>query len=290
MTSLPIAPAKINLFLHVGSARVDGYHAIESLIAFADCGDDLQFVPGGSVFSIRVNGPYARDSGDPQKNLVLTAAHALKKRVPGIGGGEFLLTKNLPAGAGLGGGSSDAAAALRLIAEDNQLDLSDPAVLEAARETSADVAVCLERKARLITGIGEVLSAPVAIPPLHAVLVWPGVPASTPAVYRAFDAAEIKRSTAFGIRPNDVPLERGAFLEFLKKQNNDLTRSAWQVTPRVAEADAVLRAIDRTQLIRMSGSGSAVFAIYESQADAETGAKAIRERYPDWWIVATTLR
>jgi 4-diphosphocytidyl-2-C-methyl-D-erythritol kinase len=290
MTPLPAAPAKINLFLHVGSVRADGYHAIESLVAFADYGDGLQFVPGGTVFSIRVSGAYAEAAGDPKKNLVLKAALALKKRVPGIGGGEFLLTKNLPAGAGLGGGSSDAAAALRLIAETNAFDVSDPAILEAARETGADVAVCLDRKARLISGIGEVLSEPIAIPPLHAVLIWPNSPASTPAVYRAFDAAEIDRSTAFGIHPNDVPLERDAFLEFLKKQNNDLARAAWQVAPHVAEAEATLRAVDRTQLIRMSGSGSAVFAIYASASDAETEAGAVRARYPDWWVVATTLR
>jgi 4-diphosphocytidyl-2-C-methyl-D-erythritol kinase len=284
------ATAKINLFLHVGSARADGYHPIESLVAFADCGDELRFSPGGNAFSINVTGPYAKHAGEHENNLVLKAARALKKRAPEIGGGEFSLTKNLPAGAGLGGGSSDAAAALRLIAEQNSLALNNPLLLEAARETGADVPVCLEGKARLISGIGEILSAIIAIPALPAVLVWPNFPASTPAVYRAFDDAEVKRSTPFGVRASDIPGERRAFLEFLKRQNNDLTRAAWQVTPHVAEAESVLRAVDRTLLIRMSGSGSAVFAVYESQSDAETEAEKIRARYPDWWVVATTLR
>jgi 4-diphosphocytidyl-2-C-methyl-D-erythritol kinase len=288
--SPPAAPAKINLFLHVGSARADGYHPIESLIAFAACGDDLQFVPGGGAFSIRVAGPYASAAGAPDNNLVLKAARALKKRIPAIAGGEFLLTKNLPAGAGLGGGSSDAAAALRLIADENRIALNDSALLEAARETGADVAVCIARKARLISGIGEILSEPVPIPALPAVLVWPGAPASTPAVYRAFDEAEMKRSTSFGLRPGDVPLERGAFIEFLKRQNNDLTRAAWRATPHIAEAEAALRAVDRTRLIRMSGSGSAVFAIYENETDAQTEADAVRAKYPDWWVRAATLR
>jgi hypothetical protein len=125
MPSRPSAPAKINLFLHVGSARADGYHPIESLVAFADCGDDLQFSPGGDAFSIQVSGPFANAAGDPEQNLVLKAARALKKKLPGIGGGKFSLTKNLPAGAGLGGGSSDAAAALRLIAKENSVALND---------------------------------------------------------------------------------------------------------------------------------------------------------------------
>ena len=289
MNSTPIAPAKINLFLHVGSARADGYHPIESLVAFADTGDDLRFTPGGDAFSLRVNGPYAEASGEPAHNLVLKAANLFAKKNPGIPFGEFSLTKNLPAGAGLGGGSSDAAAALRILAEYKGIGVTGQAVLAAAHETSADVAVCLVRKARLISGIGEILSEPVSIPALSAVLVWPNSPASTPAVYRAFDTAEVKRSTAFGIHPNDIPREPDAFLEFLKKQNNDLTRAAWRITPHVAEADAVLRAVDRTILIRMSGSGSAIFALYESIEIAEVEAAAVRARYPEWWVIATTL-
>lgn len=289
--AVPIpAPAKVNLFLHVGSRRADGYHLIESLVAFADIGDDLRFVPGGNGFSIRVDGRFAKDAGAPEKNLVLKAANTLLRKLSGIGGGEFLLTKNLPAGAGLGGGSSDAAAALRMLAKENRLAPDHPAVLEAARETGADVAVCLEGEARLITGIGDILSVPVSIPALPAVLVWPGAPASTPEVYRAFDEAEMNRSTPFGIRREDIPAERDTFIDFLKKQSNDLTRAAWRVTPYVAEADAVLRAVDRTLMIRMSGSGSAVFALYASLDEAEAEAKAVRDRYPGWWVKATTLR
>jgi len=287
--STPTAPAKINLFLHVGSPRADGYHPIESLVAFASCGDDLRFTRGGDAFTIEVDGPFAIAAGDPGSNLVLKAASALKRKVPGIGGGAFQLTKNLPAGAGLGGGSSDAAAALRLLAHDNDLATDDPTLREAARETGADVLVCLDRKARLVSGIGDVLSEPIVLPCLHAVLVWPASAASTPAVYRAFDEAEIKRSTAFGIRTDDIPRERDSLLRFIARQSNDLTRAAWHVTPRVAEADAALRAIDRAILVRMSGSGSTVFAIYETMDIAEQEAVAVRAKYPDWWVKAVTL-
>lgn len=290
MNSPPIAPAKINLFLHVGSARADGYHPIESLVAFANTGDDLRFTPGGDAFSIRVTGAYAEASGRPEDNLVLMAANLFAKKKPGVPFGAFSLTKNLPAGAGLGGGSSDAAAALRTLAEYKGLDASDPAVLAAARETGADVAVCVERKARLISGIGEILSEPVQIPALPVLLVYPDAPAATPSVYRAFDEAEMKRSTEFGIRARDIPVEPNAFLEFLMKQNNDLTRAAWRVTPHVAEADATLRANDHALLVRMSGSGSAVFAIHKTAKAAEAEAEIIRAKYPNWWVVATTLR
>lgn len=285
----PTAPAKINLFLHVGSARADGYHLIESLVAFADCGDELRFTPGGSAYSISVAGPFAEAAGEPAHNLVIKAAETLKRKLPTARSGAFVLTKNLPAGAGLGGGSSDAAAALRLIATESGIALDDPLLLQAARETGADVLVCLQRKARLVSGTGEILSEPIAIPALDAVLVWPNAPASTPAVYRAFDDAEIRRSTEFGIRTGDVPREPRAFLEFLARQNNDLTRAAWHVVPHIAEVDAALRAVDHVRLIRMSGSGSTVFGIYDSKQDAEAEAAAIRAKYPDWWVKATTL-
>ncbi len=286
---LPAAPAKINLFLHVGSARADGYHPIESLAAFADIGDDLQFEPGGDAFSIQVRGPYAEDAGEPANNLVLKAAHALRRRIAIVGGGAFRLTKNLPAGAGLGGGSSDAAAALRLLAEASGIAADNPALLEAAKETGADVAVCLERKARLVSGIGDVLSEPVAIPELDAVLVWPGVPASTPAVYRAFDGMKAP-STPPGVRASEVSRERAAFIRFLHNQTNDLTSAAWSVTPEIAEADAALRNTDHALLIRMSGSGSTVFALHETMERAEAEAAAIRAQYPRWWVQTAKLR
>jgi 4-diphosphocytidyl-2-C-methyl-D-erythritol kinase len=289
MPPVSTAPAKVNLFLHAGSARADGYHPLESLVAFADCGDALAFVPGTDGFSITVDGRFAEAAGDDDQNLVLRAARALRERVPAIRGGVFQLTKNIPAGAGLGGGSSDAAAALRLIAEASGLPVSDENVIAAARETGADVCVCLERKARLISGIGEILSGPVAISPLPAVIVWPGVPSSTPAVYRAFDEDGGPHG-AFGTEPEHVPRYRAELLRFLAAKTNDLTHAAWRVTPEIAEADAALRAMDHARLVRMSGSGSAVFAIHETGAEAEAEAQAIRTRYPQWWAVATMLR
>src|SRR4051794_31128949 len=147
------APAKINLTLHVLGRRADGYHQLESLVAFAGIGDDLQLVPA-SRLSLQVAGPTAALAGSDADNLVLKAAHLLAERVTGLRTGAFHLTKRLPVAAGIGGGSSDAAAALRLLARLNDLPLSHPALQDAARLTGADVPVCLEPKARMMRGIG----------------------------------------------------------------------------------------------------------------------------------------
>lgn len=289
MPPLPTAPAKVNLFLHVGSARADGYHPLESLVAFAEHGDALTLANGAEDFTLRIDGPFAKAAGEADQNLVHRAARALRERIPGLRGGTFHLTKNLPAGAGLGGGSADAAAALRLLAQANDIDLDDPRVRAAAEATGADVPVCLARTARMIAGIGEILSEPVPIPALAAVLVWPGAPAVTSEVYRGFDA-DAAASALPGLDAEDVPLEREAFLEFLARQRNDLTNAAWRVTPSIAEADAALRTSDHALVVRMSGSGSAVFAIYENEAHAQEGAEVVKARYPQWWVQATTLR
>jgi 4-diphosphocytidyl-2-C-methyl-D-erythritol kinase len=169
------APAKINLSLHIVRRREDGYHDLESLVAFAGSGDLLVLRPSREL-SLETTGPTAAaaaaGAGD---NLVLRAARALAERVPGLTLGAFHLTKRLPVAAGIGGGSSDAAAALRLLAQANDLALEDPRVFEAAHATGADVPVCLDPRARMMRGIGERLGPPIQLPPLAAVLVNPGI-------------------------------------------------------------------------------------------------------------------
>jgi 4-diphosphocytidyl-2-C-methyl-D-erythritol kinase len=181
------APAKINLTLHVLGRRADGYHEIESLVAFADIGDRLTFVPGDTL-ELEVGGPSAEAAGEGEDNLVLKAARALAEGVDGLRTGRFVLDKQLPVAAGLGGGSSDAAAALRLLARHNNLPLNDPRLHAAARATGADVPVCLDPKARMMRGIGEILSGPIALPELPAVLVNPGVAVPTKDVFAALAA------------------------------------------------------------------------------------------------------
>jgi 4-diphosphocytidyl-2-C-methyl-D-erythritol kinase len=173
------APAKVNLTLHVLGRRLDGYHELESLVAFAGICDHLLLEPGSDL-TLDVDGPLAAGAGLPDDNLVLRAARALAERVPGLGMGRFHLTKRLPAAAGIGGGSSDAAAALRLLARLNDLAIDHPAVVDAARATGADVPVCLDPRARTMQGAGERIGEPLNLPPLFAVLVNPGVAVPTP--------------------------------------------------------------------------------------------------------------
>ncbi len=182
------APAKINLTLRVVRRRDDGYHDIESLVAFADFGDTLS-LSRGQELTLTVRGPSAAAAGEGADNLVLKAARALAERVPGLVLGAFELEKNLPAAAGLGGGSADAGAALRLLAQANGLARDDPRLYAAARATGADVPVCLDAQARVMRGIGDLLSAPLSLPPLPVVLVNPGVALSTKAVFAGWRPA-----------------------------------------------------------------------------------------------------
>ncbi len=178
------APAKVNLTLRVVGRRADGYHDLESLVVFAGVGDRLAFAPARAL-DLKVRGPTAGAAGNLSDNLVFKAARALADRVPGLKLGRFELSKRLPVAAGLGGGSADAAAALRLLARANRLTLDDPRLIQAARATGADVPVCLDPRPRVMRGIGDVLSAPLDLPRLPAVLVNPGVAVPTKDVFAA---------------------------------------------------------------------------------------------------------
>ena len=191
------APAKVNLTLRVLGRRADGYHDIESLAAFADVGDRLALTPGEAL-TLTVVGPNAAQTGAEADNLVTKAARALAARIPDFCAGAFRLQKNLPVAAGLGGGSADAAAALRLLAKANKLASDDPRLRDAARATGADVPVCLDPRARLMRGIGEILSAPLPLPRLHALLVNPGVAVPTKLVFSGWRPSARQRSKRSG--------------------------------------------------------------------------------------------
>jgi 4-diphosphocytidyl-2-C-methyl-D-erythritol kinase len=283
-----LAPAKINLTLRVGTRRADDYHEIESIVAFADIGDALSLVPGREL-ALEVEGPAAEAAGPNKDNLVLKAARTLAGKIKKLKTGRFQLTKNLPAGAGLGGGSADAAAALRLLAKANGLRPNDPRLLEAATETGADVPVCLEGKARLVSGIGEILSKPLKVPVLPAVIVYPGVPVPTPFVFRAFDA-QGDEPAELGVDTKKIPLTKKKFLDFVLRHSNDLAKPARSITPLIAGAEELIDEIGDAVMIRMTGSGSAVFGIYETKSMAEQSAELMREERPHWWIKTTTLR
>jgi 4-diphosphocytidyl-2-C-methyl-D-erythritol kinase len=280
--------AKINLTLRVVGRRTDGYHELESLVCFARAGDRLM-LRAGAPLGLDVMGPLASAAGPRDQNLVLKAARALADRIDGLKLGHFTLLKRLPAGAGLGGGSADAAAALRLLAAANQLALNDPRLLSAALATGADVPVCLEQRPRMMRGIGELLSAPFDLPPLPAVMVFPGAPLATSAVFAAFRATGDAAAPASRIpeSQNDA-VAASALVEWLERERNDLEAAAISRLPAVADALSALRAQPGCRLARMSGSGSACFAIFPSRRSARTAARALAAR-KDWWVEATTF-
>jgi 4-diphosphocytidyl-2-C-methyl-D-erythritol kinase len=288
---LDSAPAKVNLTLRVLGRRADGYHDIESLVMFADVGDRLTLTPGNDL-RLSVVGPSAAQSGAEADNLVLKAAHALADCIRGLRAGAFRLEKNLPVAAGLGGGSADAAAALRLLARANGLTPDDPRIAEAARATGADVPVCLDPRARVMRGIGDILSAPLSLPRLPAILVNPGVAVATKLVFAGWrPSANPVRASAvaadFASSANSVTERQ--LLPWLAREGNDLEAPAMALAPAIADVLAALRAVPGCHLVRMSGSGATCFALFSSAAEAAAAGKVLRARFPDWWISETLL-
>lgn len=287
------ARAKVNLTLRVVGRRVDGYHDLESVVAFADCADRLT-LKFGTELHLTATGPRANDCGEPSDNLVLKAARLLGERVDDLEAGEFILDKLLPVAAGIGGGSADAAAALRLLARANKLALDDPRVIEVARLTGADVPVCLSSRACVMTGVGETL-LPLTLPKMPCVLVNPCVAVATRDVFAALGL----RHGQLLVGATDVILydpvwpEAGAsvdaWIEALAGVGNDLEKPATRIQPVIGEVLAALGAADGVRLARMSGSGATCFAIFNDDADAQRAARTIQLEHPAWWVHAGAL-
>jgi 4-diphosphocytidyl-2-C-methyl-D-erythritol kinase len=286
------ARAKVNLTLRVIGRRIDGYHDLESVVAFADCADTLTLEPGGEL-ALTVSGPRGGDCGEIEGNLVLKAARQLAGRVEGLRAGRFHLDKHLPAAAGIGGGSADAAAALRLLARLNELPLDDRRVAEAARATGADVPVCLMSRGCVMTGVGDSL-LPVMLPQMPCVLVNPMHAVATRDV---FDRLGLKPgSLRVGVTdlltsiawPKDGA-PPGEWIKVLVAGHNDLEAPALAIEPVIGSVMERLRAADGLSCARMSGSGATCFALFESDQAAHAAAAAIRQAQPGWWVHAGAL-
>ncbi|MHB2166955.1 4-(cytidine 5'-diphospho)-2-C-methyl-D-erythritol kinase [Alsobacter sp. R-9] len=277
------APAKVNLTLHVLGRRNDGFHDLLSLVAFAGVGDGLVLEAGRSL-AVKVEGPTAAQAGPDDDNLVLRAAHHLAALVPGLVAGRFRLTKRLPVAAGLGGGSSDAAAALRLLARANGLPPDDPRLAEAARRTGSDVPVCLAPRARVMAGTGHEVGPPVPLDPLFALLVNPRVAVPTPAVFRGLALAPGQAGPSAGFTAPSDPTA------WANEGRNDLEPPAIATAPAVADVLLALRGLPGCRLARMSGSGATCFALFPDCHAAARAARALRALHPDWWISPTVLR
>jgi len=281
-----LAPAKVNLLLHVGPIQPDGYHPLVSLVAFADVGDRVT-VSRSDRLSLAISGPFADGLQDDGDNLVLRVLRALG-RATGQGDPPLRveLDKRLPIAAGLGGGSSDAAAALRLADRLLGLDLGSDRLEAIASEIGADGPMCVRARTVWAEGRGDVLSDACGWPSLDAVLVNPGLPSPTGAVYRAYDQAP---------RQADPPvaLAQGADLsrriDWLSAARNDLQSPAVAREPGIGEALRALEAASGVALVRMSGSGSTVFGLFRNSDDAREAARDLASRQPGWWVRACRL-
>lgn len=286
------ARAKVNLTLRVIGRRVDGYHDLESVVAFADCADRLTLVPGGEL-GLTTSGPMAEACGDTSDNLVLKAAQLLAAQIPDLRLGHFTLEKVLPVAAGIGGGSADAAAALRLLAKLNGLAIDDARIRAVALRTGADVPVCLVSQACDMTGVGEQLM-PLSLPKLPCVLVNPRIPVATKDVFAALGVrpGELLVGATEIIRAPSWP-EAGAsveeWVEALAASSNDLETPATKIQPVVGEVISALSGSNGAWLSRMSGSGATCFAIFENTAEAGRAADQIRRAKPLWWVHAGVL-
>lgn len=282
------ARAKINLTLHIRGRFDNGYHDLESLVAFADLGDDVSLVAGNRL-SLSISGPEAGGLAVLSDNHVLKAAEALRAQKPDLRMGHFHLVKRLPIASGMGGGSADAAAALRLLSKLNHIALDDIRVMDAARATGADVPVCLSSQARMMRGIGDDLDQPFALPPLFAVLVNPRVATSTPDVFKAIG---LQAGAQNKNKPHEPVPEFGSSDQtraFLAAHRNDMEDAAIRLVPDIAKAKAACLATDPL-FVRMSGSGATVFALYSDCRASAYAAKAIRQAHPRWWVRQTRIR
>ena len=269
-----LAPAKINLFLHVGAVDADGYHPLSSLVAFADVGDQVSVEPADSL-SLDVTGPFGEALGAAPDNLILRALRRLGE-VAGTGELKLKVTldKRLPIAAGLGGGSSDAGAALKLARQALSLDIDDAALEAVAGVVGADGPMCLRLRTAWAEGRGDVLIDEPRLPALPAVLFNPGVPSPTGAVYQAYDAGPV-RTADRPAPPQDWSV--AAVIDWLSVQRNDLQPPALALTPAIADALAVVAATPQ------------VFGLYPTDAAAQAAARTLAAAHPHALVTATRL-
>jgi len=278
------APAKVNLFLHVGGPDDEGYHPISSLMVFADVGDAVA-LQGSEALAFETTGPFGSEIPAGDDNLVMRAVAAFRARVAmPLPPFRLILDKRLPIAAGLGGGSSDAGAALRLLRDALAPTLPDEDLEQVAGSLGADGAVCLWGRPALAEGRGEQLSAAPDLPPLHAVLVNPLVPSPTGAVYRAYDAAVAAEGEARPWMPEAFESAEEVAAWLAMATRNDLEAPAVRLEPLIGQVLETLRDEPEVLLARMSGSGATCFALCAGDFEAEGLAERLQTLRPDWWV------
>lgn len=272
------APAKVNLYLRVVGRRADGYHLLDSLVAFPAVGDGIEVEPSGGL-SLTLSGPFAADVPDGDDNLVLRAARLLAEAAGVPARAHIRLIKRLPVASGIGGGSADAAATLLALARLWRLDPDVVDLSALALRLGADVPMCLAGRPVFVGGIGEEIAPAPPLPAFALLLANPGVAVATPAVF-----AGRRGGFSMPCRFQEAPADAAALAALLASAGNDLTEAALAVAPEIREVLAALAAQPGALLCRMSGSGATCFALFAEDAQAEAARSALAARYPDWWL------
>lgn len=281
-----LAPAKINLDLRITGRRDDGYHLLDSMVAFAEMGDEVEAFSSDQL-DLEIDGPFAHELGNKDENLVIKAANILCELAGAKPAISFVLTKNLPVASGIGGGSSNAAAALKLTNEILQLGFNQAQLEQVALQIGADVPVCLDNTVTHMQGIGDNLT-PIETNICHpALLVNPGVSVSTAQIFSEFHHKKRKFSMARSLDPNHInwPL----MLDHLKLSTNDLQLSACSLNHEIKEVLKALSDLEGSILNRMSGSGATCFALFEDNELCLSAAEKLSKQYKNWWVKATFL-
>ncbi|GAA0556364.1 4-(cytidine 5'-diphospho)-2-C-methyl-D-erythritol kinase [Rhizomicrobium electricum] len=276
------APAKINLFLHVGDKRADGFHALQSLVAFTEAGDDLAFAPDDAL-TLAIDGPFGAELSAGDDNLVVKAARVFEPALGAAKGAHITLTKNLPVASGIGGGSADCAATLRGLNALWGLGLDTAALQEIGASLGSDVPVCITCQPQWMEGRGEILTELPALPDLAVVLVNPGVGVPTGKV---FGALKERRGVGLPLPPKFASADD--LVAYLKDTANDLEAPARVIAPVIGDVLDFI-AGQGALLSRMSGSGATCFGLFENGTHAARAAEAIRAAHPGWWAVASRL-
>lgn len=282
------APAKINLYLHVGPVRDDGLHELASLFVFAEDGDRITAAPSGDL-SLEVTGPFAPALADlpAEDNLVLRAAATLREACGVTTGATLTLEKTLPVAAGIGGGSADAAAALRALVRLWNVDIAEDALVRLAFSLGADIPACLAGAPVNVTGAGEAMETGPVLPPLWVCLVNPGVETPTGPIFRAFDAAH-PAPAAPALAMLTPSSGYDALQAMLTASRNDLQPFAVEGAPAIAEVLEALEKAPGALIARMSGSGATSFAVFDNETGARSAEDGARGR--GWWAMASRLR
>ncbi|MFD0988410.1 4-(cytidine 5'-diphospho)-2-C-methyl-D-erythritol kinase [Methyloligella solikamskensis] len=280
------ARAKLNLTLLVHGRRADGYHELESLVAFADLADEVSLESGDAPI-LDVSGPFAEAIDG--ENLMERVSLAAAAHVPGLQTGRIGLEKHLPVAAGLGGGSADAAACLRLLMRMEPHRLTNNIAETIANALGSDILACLKSEAALMQGRGEQLTPVSGLPRAGVVVVNPGAPLSAAEIYGELGADDLEKDFAPEIVRLDFDRSFEALAEYLETRGNHLQATAAKRLPVIAEVLKGLEDLEGARCVRLSGSGPTCFALFEDEAQAAAQAETLAQHHPDWWVRATAI-